>query len=72
MAYPLTLLSAAVRAMRESLEVMKAGGHPSDRLLDFAELRRIVGFDDYYAEEARYAAPGRAAKTPTGRRRAAE
>jgi len=58
-AYPLTLLSAAMRAMRESLEVMKAGDHPNDRLLDFAELRRIVGFDDYYTEEARYAQPGR-------------
>jgi hypothetical protein len=23
--------------------------------MDFAELRRIVGFDDYYAEEERYA-----------------
>ncbi|HEY5598520.1 MAG TPA: isocitrate lyase/PEP mutase family protein [Kiloniellales bacterium] len=76
-AYPLTLLSAAMRAMRESLEVMKAGRHPNDRLLDFAELRRIVGFDDYYAEEARYAAPaggkaGRAGRAPSNRRRAAE
>ena len=79
-AYPLTLLSAAMRAMRESLEVMKAGGHPHDRLLDFAELRRIVGFDDYYMEEARYAAPASGAKpaakasarTPATRRGAAE
>jgi 2-methylisocitrate lyase-like PEP mutase family enzyme len=61
-AYPLTLLSAAMRAMRESLEIMKAGRHPTERLLDFAELRRIVGFDDYYAEEARYAAPAGGAK----------
>jgi len=75
-AYPLTLLSAAIRAMRESLEVMKAGDHPSDRLLDFAELRRIVGFDDYYTEEARYAVPTRAAggpaRAPVSRRGAAE
>jgi len=75
-AYPLTLLSAAMRAMRESLEIMKAGRHPTDLLLDFAELRRIIGFDDYYAEEARYAAPtggGKAAAKPAAsRRRAAE
>lgn len=79
-AYPLTLLSAAMRAMRESLEAMKAGRHPSDRLLDFAELRRMVGFDDYYAEEARYATPAAAAKptaktparSPATRRGAAE
>jgi 2-methylisocitrate lyase-like PEP mutase family enzyme len=71
-AYPLTLLSAAVRAMRESLDVMKTGAHPNDRLLDFAELRRIVGFDDYYAEEARYATPAKTAKPTAARRRAAE
>ncbi len=53
-AYPLTLLSAAMRAMTEALEAMKAGRAP-DRLMDFAELRRRVGFEDYYAEETRYA-----------------
>ena len=54
-AYPLTLMSAAMRAMIESLADMKAGRHPADRLLSFAELRERVGFEDYYAEEARYA-----------------
>jgi 2-methylisocitrate lyase-like PEP mutase family enzyme len=53
-AYPLTLLSASIRAMREALATLHAGRHPSDKLLDFAELRRIVGFDAYYTEEARY------------------
>lgn len=52
-AYPLTLLSGAMRAMQEALETMKAGGHP-DALLDFAELRDIVGFNDYYAMEEKY------------------
>jgi 2-methylisocitrate lyase-like PEP mutase family enzyme len=56
-AYPLTLLSAAMRAMLDALADMKAGRHPNDRLLSFAELRRRVGFEDYYAEEDRYAAP---------------
>ncbi len=55
-AYPVTLLSAAVKAMQGSLEDIKAGTHPHARLLDFAELCRIVGFDDYYDEDARYAA----------------
>ena len=56
-AYPLTLLSAAMRAMIESLDDMKAGRHPSERLLGFDELRRRVGFEAYDAEAARYAAP---------------
>ncbi|MEQ8654137.1 MAG: isocitrate lyase/PEP mutase family protein [Kiloniellales bacterium] len=52
-AYPLTLMSAAMRAMLEALEGLKGDTHPSN-ILDFAELRRRVGFDDYYAEEGRY------------------
>lgn len=53
-AYPLTLMSAAMRAMTEALALMARDAHPT-ALLDFAELRRRVGFDEYYAEEARYA-----------------
>ena len=52
-AYPLTLLSSAMLAMQQSLQVMKAGSHPG-QLMDFAELRKIVGFDDYYELESRY------------------
>ncbi len=55
-AYPLTLLSSAARAMREALAELKAGRHP-ERLLSFAELKTVVGFDDYYAQEAHYATP---------------
>lgn len=55
-AYPLTLMSAAMRAMRDALEGLKAGGaHPNALLLDFADLRRRVGFEAYYDEEQRYA-----------------
>lgn len=54
-AYPLTLLSAAVRAMDEALARLRAGDHPADLLLDFEVLRRHVGFEEYYQEEARYA-----------------
>ena len=53
-AYPLTLMSTAMRAMRDALAAMAGGGHPQ-ALLDFAELRARVGFEDYYADEARYA-----------------
>lgn len=55
-AYPLTLLSAAMKTMQEVLALMARGeAHPSERLLDFAELKRIVGFDAYYEAETRYA-----------------
>lgn len=52
-AYPLTLLSRAVSAMNEALDDLK-DGRPVEGLLTFAELRDVVGFDDYYAEEDRY------------------
>ncbi|EKX50358.1 hypothetical protein GUITHDRAFT_67257 [Guillardia theta CCMP2712] len=52
-AYPLTLVSTAVKAMNKALESLKEG-RPVDDILDFAELRDIVGFNDYYAEEERY------------------
>lgn len=45
-AYPLTLLNAAVYAMREALDELAAGRVPSRRV-DFATIRAIVGFDDY-------------------------
>ncbi|WP_249693121.1 isocitrate lyase/PEP mutase family protein [Stappia sp. WLB 29] len=54
-AYPLTLLSAVTRAMQEALQVIKAGRHPDEALLDFPSLRKAVGFDAYYEEEANYA-----------------
>lgn len=53
-AYPLTLLSAAVHAMQRALEALGSGASP-DGLLEFAELRELVGFDAYDAEAARYA-----------------
>ena len=53
-AYPLTLLNVATQAMQHALEALLLGRSPEE-LLDFAELRRIVGFDDYYAAEARFA-----------------
>ncbi|MFY9210585.1 MAG: isocitrate lyase/PEP mutase family protein [Aestuariivita sp.] len=52
-AYPLTLMSAAMRAMQEALAALR-DGHPPPGLLPFEELRRLVGFDDYYDLETRY------------------
>ena len=56
-AFPLTLLSSALRAMTESLEALKSG-RPPEGLMDFAELRRLVGFESYDREAARYADGG--------------
>lgn len=53
-AYPLTLLSAAVKAMMDALAILKSGGHPQELLLDFESLKRQVGFEAYYLEERRY------------------
>lgn len=52
-AYPLTLLSAAAWAMQEALTALQNGQHPQ-RLLDFAALRQLVGFPEYYEAEQRY------------------
>lgn len=52
-AYPLTLLSSAMLAMKESLTAISQGRHP-EQLMDFAELRKVVGFDEYYEMESRY------------------
>ncbi len=51
-AYPLTLLSAAARAMTEALACLERGA-AADRLLEFSELRDLVGFDAYDAALAR-------------------
>jgi 2-methylisocitrate lyase-like PEP mutase family enzyme len=45
-AYPLTLLSAAVRAMQEALKALHTEKHPT-KLLDFEHLQKVVGFPEY-------------------------
>ena len=52
-AYPLTLLSSAVHAMREALGELAAGRTPQ-RCVDFATIRGIVGFDEYDRTLRRY------------------
>ena len=51
-AYPLTLMAVAMQAMTRTLRDM----HDDRRegLMDFAELRRRIGFDEYYEMSERY------------------
>lgn len=53
-AYPLTLLSASIKAMRESLNLIKEGKPTYDKILSFSETKDIVGFGKYAKEEERY------------------
>lgn len=53
-AYPLVLISTAVRAMQNALKDL-AAGRKSDEV-SFDELKRLVGFPAYYALEERYRA----------------
>jgi 2-methylisocitrate lyase-like PEP mutase family enzyme len=53
-AYPLSLMAAAMQAMTATLAALKADA-PRDALMDFAELRRRIGFDAYYAASEAYA-----------------
>lgn len=57
-AYPLTLLSAAVKAQEVALEKLRSGRPEEVQpvLKDFKDLREVVGFEDYYAHEDRYKA----------------
>jgi len=58
-AYPFATLNPAIVAMRASLRALGAEGEEAratrERFaLGFPELQRVVGFPQYYAEEARY------------------
>jgi len=53
-AYPLTLLSAAMKAIVQGLESLGDGRHADIDMLDFADLRHRIGFDAYYEAEKRY------------------
>jgi 2-methylisocitrate lyase-like PEP mutase family enzyme len=51
--YPIDLLSTSIAAIDEALAALKDGKRPP-HLTKFAEMRRIVGFDDYRADEEKY------------------
>ena len=53
-AYPLTLLSSSMRAMKSTLQLMKDDLPRDEFLLDFAELRKNIGFDEYYKASEKY------------------
>lgn len=49
-AYPITLLSAAMKAMNTVLSDLAAERTTKEHLLDFADLRKQIGFDDYHSK----------------------
>ena len=53
-AYPLTLLSASIKAMQESLQRIKMGLPTDDIIATFTETKDVVGFTNYAKEEDRY------------------
>ena len=53
--YPITLILAGIQAMEQALAALAGGEVPSEGA-EFAHLRDIVGFPDYYEAEKRYAA----------------
>ena len=52
--YPLTALSSAMKAMVDSLTKLKTDSDRSNNLMSFEELRKRVGFDDYYETSSKY------------------
>ncbi|MEM7530151.1 MAG: isocitrate lyase/PEP mutase family protein [Pseudomonadota bacterium] len=57
-AYPLTLMAAAMQAMVASLAAFR-DDTAREAIMDFAELRRRIGFDAYYAASETYASSRR-------------
>lgn len=53
-AYPLSLMSASMKAMVDTLTCIKAGRPREHFLMDFEELRHRIGFDDYYRISSNY------------------
>lgn len=53
-AYPLTLLSASIKAMTESLDRIQNGTPTDDIISTFTETKDAVGFTKYASEEQRY------------------
>jgi len=53
-AYPLTLLSASIKAMKKSLILIKDGLPTEEMILSFEETKDAVGFTNYAKEENQY------------------
>jgi 2-methylisocitrate lyase-like PEP mutase family enzyme len=52
--YPLTVMSSAMKAMTNSLNLLMKDEDRSEFLLDFKDLRQRVGFNDYYEISSKY------------------
>mmetsp|Transcript_26203 Transcript_26203/g.33874 ORF Transcript_26203/g.33874 Transcript_26203/m.33874 type:complete len:324 (+) Transcript_26203:1-972(+) len=53
-AYPLSLLSASIKAMQQTLARLKNEESVDDLIVDFATCREVVGFEEYYELEEKY------------------
>lgn len=53
-AYPLTLLSASIKSLQESLDRIKSGKQTDDLIAPFSTTKDVVGFTNYANEEERY------------------
>ena len=53
-AYPITLLSVSIRAMKEALVAIKSGNSTDGLVLPFTEVQKDVGFQQYYDDLDRY------------------
>ena len=53
-AYPLTLLSASVKSMQSSLQLLKEGKPVDYLILPFTELQDVVGFTEYNNDAEMY------------------
>ena len=48
------ILSSAMKAMVDSLTKLKTDSDRSSNLMSFEELRKRVGFDEYYKTSSKY------------------
>jgi 2-methylisocitrate lyase-like PEP mutase family enzyme len=53
-AYPLTLLSASIKSMIESLDRIQKGLSTDEIISSFSETKDVVGFSNYASQEQRY------------------
>lgn len=53
-AYPLTILSAAMKATKIVLENFQNNKSNKNMLMSFSEMQKIIGFDDYFKLEKKY------------------
>eukprot|EP00245_Coleochaete_scutata_P017349 TRINITY_DN8485_c0_g1_i1.p1 TRINITY_DN8485_c0_g1~~TRINITY_DN8485_c0_g1_i1.p1 ORF type:complete len:518 (+),score=94.12 TRINITY_DN8485_c0_g1_i1:80-1633(+) len=64
-AYPLSLIGVSIRAMKDALSALKSGRlPPPSQLPSFEEVKAVVGFPEYYVDEAKYATGGDSSALP--------